>query len=132
MSRVFVDTSAIVALLIAGDAAHTRVRRSFDRLRAADSALVSTSYVLLETYALLGRRSGLNAVTEFRASFAPLIEIIWVGAQLHDRALDALLADGRSDMSLVDATSFIVARDQQVDAVFAVDRHFAEAGFTLV
>ena len=52
MSRVFVDTSAIMALLIAGDEHHTRARRSFDRLQATDTELVSTSYVLLETYAV--------------------------------------------------------------------------------
>ena len=130
--RVFVDTSAIVALLVAGDEAHPAARRAFERLQATDAALVTTSYVLIETYALLGRRIGMQAVADFRERFAPLLEIVWVDAAIHENALDALLADGRSDLSLVDAASFLVARQQQVDAVFAFDGHFEAAGFALV
>jgi predicted nucleic acid-binding protein len=130
--RVFVDTSAILALLIASDVAHPSACRAFERLKEAEASLVTTSYVLVDTYALLGRRIGMSAVADFRERFAPLLEVIWVDAALHEQALDALLADGRSDSSLVDSSSFIAARQQQVDAVFAFDRHFEEAGFTTI
>lgn len=130
MNRVFVDTSAMFALLIAGDRAHRQARDAFARLSAHESALVTTSYVLVETCVLLGQRVGLDAIAEFRKRFAPLLEVVWVDAALHERGLDALIADGRADLSIVDAVSFIVARQQQVDAVFAFDRHFEDAGFT--
>lgn len=132
MSRVFVDTSAVLALLISTDEVHQRAQRAFARLREGDASLITTSYVLLETYALLWRRVGPEAVAAFRDEFLPLLEVVWVDQALHERSLDALVSDGRSAFSLVDACSMIVAAEQRVDAVFAFDRHFNQAGFELV
>lgn len=132
MSPVFVDTSAILALMVTTDRAHPAAVAAFENLRRVKSRLVTSSHVLLETYALISRRLGLSAVDAFRHDFAPLIEVVWVDHDLHERALDGLLRDGRSGLSLVDAASFIVACERQVEAVFAYDRHFSEAGFELV
>ena len=94
MNRVFVDTSAILALLVATDEAHPAAKLAFARLAAREAALLTTSYVLVETYALLGRRLGIEAVRGFREQFAPLLEVIWVDQDLHNRALDTLLQRG--------------------------------------
>jgi predicted nucleic acid-binding protein len=72
VSAVFVDTSAIFGLLVPTDSTHGRARRAFDLLRARDARLVTTSYVLVETYALLARRMGPESVLRFRENFAPL------------------------------------------------------------
>ncbi|MDG4596628.1 MAG: PIN domain-containing protein [Candidatus Contendobacter sp.] len=60
MNQVFVDTSAILALLVATDEAHPAAKMAFARLAAREAALLTTSYVLVETYALLGRRLGIE------------------------------------------------------------------------
>src|SRR5262245_7692646 len=62
---VYVDTSAILALLISSDAAHARAGRAFDKLAAEQTSLLTSSYVLVETSALVGRRAGLAAVRQF-------------------------------------------------------------------
>lgn len=131
MSRVFVDTSAIYGLLVESDSAHAAARQAFERLRAGETVLVTTSYVLVETYALLASRVGRSGVEAMRDGFAPLLRVVWIDEALHERALDLLLA-GPRDLTLVDTASFVVAREMQVDAVFAFDRHFEETGFTLV
>ena len=130
MSRVFVDTSALFALLVKGDANHSRARSAFESLRQREAALLSSSYVLVECYALLGRRVGLAAVADFRKDFAPLLDIVWVDAALHDEGLELLLDRGRESLSLVDAVSFLVARRQAIDEVFAYDPDFQREGFT--
>lgn len=132
MSEVFVDTSALYALLVADDANHPRARRAFDSLAAREAALTSTSYVLVETYALLGRRVGLEAVSAFRNDVAPLLEIEWVGPALHDDGLDLLIERGVGGLSLVDAVSFRVMRDRRLTDAFAYDRDFVAEGFSLV
>lgn len=132
MTRVFVDTSAILALLVRTDAAHGAARAAFAELRQRDAALVTTCYVLVESYALLGRRVGLAAVEALRRSLVPLFETVWVDAQLHEQALDWLLARDQRDISLVDAVSFAVIRGRRIDQVLAYDRHFASEGFTLL
>ena len=131
MKRVLVDTSALLALLVPSDEAHQKARRAFDHLRAQEAVLVTTSYVLLEAYALLGRRFGLAAVRAFREQFAPLLRIVWVDGPLHDRGLDLLLKRRRAGLSLADAVSFVVAGEQAIDEAFAFDRHFEAEGLTL-
>jgi predicted nucleic acid-binding protein len=68
--------------------------------------------VLVETYALLGRRIGLAAMKAFRNDIRPLLDIMWVDESLHERALDLLFDRNVRELSLVDAVSFITMRDR--------------------
>ena len=131
MNRVFVDTSAIFALLVPTDAAHDRAARAFDRLRARESVLLTTSYNLVETYALLDRRIGRDATASFRSDFAPLLQIVWVDDDLHERGLDLML-ERPTGVSLVDAVSFVCIREHRIDEVFAFDQHFEREGFAVL
>ena len=130
MNVVFADTSGLFALLSTTDDNHARAKRAFGNLRARQALLVSTSYVLVETYALVGRRLGLDAVRSFRADFAPLIEVVWVDETLHNAGVDLLLDRRKRLLSLVDAVSFIVMRQRSVAEAFAIDPHFEQEGFS--
>ncbi len=132
MSGVFVDTSAILALLVASDEVHALARAAFTRLSSRQAPLLTTSYVLVETYALLSRRLGIAAVSSFRADFAPLLRVVWVEETLHERALDEFLKRSSKTLSLVDVTSFLVMRERSIDEAFAYDRHFDREGFSRV
>lgn len=132
MSRVFVDTSALLALLAAGDEHHPRAAACFEALAREAAPLVTTSYVLLETYALVGRRHGLTAVGRFRASFAPLFAVLWVDEELHEAGLDRLGAGRESDVSLVDAVSLVAMRRARIGRAFAFDPHLGLDGAEVV
>ena len=132
MNAVFADTSGLLALLNAKDENHARAERAFANLHARQASLVSTSFVLVETYALVGRRLGLDAVRSFRADFAPLIDVVWVDDTLHNAGLDLLLDRRRRLLSLVDAVSFITMRQKDVAEAFAFDPHFEQEGFSVV
>ena len=132
MSAVFTDTSGFLALLNPQDDNHDRAKDAFASLRARQAPLVSTSFVMVETYALLGRRFGLDAVREFREDFAPLIEVVWVDEPLHDAGLDLLLGRHTRRLSLVDAVSFTTMRQRNIGEAFAFDPHFEREGFVLV
>jgi predicted nucleic acid-binding protein len=131
VSRVFVDTSALLALLNPDDEMHSQARQAFQALRQREAALLTTSYVLVETYALVSRRFGLEAARTFRRDLAPLLDVEWIDASIHEEALDLLLGRSRRALSLVDATSFVVMRTRKIDEAFAFDRHFEEEGFTI-
>jgi predicted nucleic acid-binding protein len=132
MSAVFADTSGLIALLSATDEQHDRAVRAFERMRARRAPLVSTSFVLVETYTLLGRRFGLDAVRQFRSDFAPLLDVVWVDQPLHDAGLDLLLDRRSRLLSLVDAVSFITMRNRKMADAFAFDPHFEQEGFSTV
>ena len=127
MSAVFVDTSAVLGLMIGSDRAHRDAVAVFEKLRSRQAELVTTSYVLVETYALLDRRLGRDAVCDFRASFAPLLRVIWVDHGLHERGLDRMEKSAHS-LSLVDAVSFEAIREHGILEAFAFDRHFEREG----
>lgn len=132
MSRVFVDTSAIFGVLVPTDRAHRRARHVFGRLQAREATLIATSYVLVETYALLARRTGRDSVVRFREDFAPLLEVVWIDERLHEAGLDLLLQRRARTLSLVDAVSFVVIRELQLDEVFAIDPDFGREGFEVL
>ncbi len=132
MRAVFADTSGLLALLNPNDETHARARRAFDALGAREASLVTTSFVLVETYALVGRRLGLEAVRAFRLGLAPLLEVAWVDEALHEAGLDLLIARRRRRLSLVDTVSFVVMRSRGIEEALAFDPDFEEEGFRLV
>jgi len=132
LSAVFADTSALFALLVATDENHRRAELAFRGLEQRRAPLLTTSYVLVETYALLQRRVGIDPVRGFRKGMAPLLRVAWVDAALHEAALDLVLERSRSGISLVDAASFLVMRANGIEEAFAFDGHFRTAGFSLV
>lgn len=129
---VFIDTSAFFAVLDADDSQHKRALQTWHDLLTAAEPISTSNYVLLETLALLQRRVGLEAVRQFEATIMPLLHVIWIDAQLHDRAVSALLAAGRRQLSLVDCASFVVMRQYGLNIAFTFDGHFAEQGFTVL
>ena len=131
MSRVYVDTSAFVALLIESDESHETAGSIFNGFRQLDVKLVTSSYVLVECYALLGRRVGAAAVKGFREKMQPLLDIVWVDEELHEMGLDLLESKKRRKLSLVDAVSFVAMRKHSISAAFTFDKHFAQEGFVV-
>jgi uncharacterized protein len=128
---VFVDTSALLALLDRDEANHETAAAIWTRL-VLEERFVSTSYVLVETYALVQRRLGLDAVRTLTADFVPLIDVDWIGVDVHSAAVSALLVAARRDLSLVDCASFESMRRRDVRRVFAFDDDFARQGFEVV
>lgn len=132
MSAVYVDTSALVALFFSGDRTHEPAARAFARLAEEGAPLYTSSYVVVETCALLDRRVGREAVLRFRSEFAPLLRVLWVDEELHEAGLDRLASHRGAELSFVDATSLAAMRRLGVDRAFAYDERFAADGFELV
>ena len=130
--RVFVDTSALYAVLDADDACHDVAASALRRLLAARDQLVTTNYVVLEVIALLQRRIGITAVRSLEQDLRPVIGVLWVDQATHAAATAALLASSRRSVSLVDWVSFEAMRHNLLRHAFAFDCHFAEQGFELL
>ncbi len=128
---IFIDTSALLALLDRDDAFHDAAATVL-RGPGGDSRILTHEYVLVEATAIAQRRLGLGAVRHLTDDLLPLAEIAWVDERLHAEAREALLAAGRRGVSLVDWTSFIVMRRHGVRRAFTFDQDFAEEGFEIV
>ncbi|MBI3948205.1 MAG: PIN domain-containing protein [Armatimonadetes bacterium] len=119
-------------LLAAHDEHHAVVRALWDSFLAGQEELVSSSYVLLEAFALVQNRLGLDAVRALQTYARPVLTIEWVTEELHEAGVALLLAADRRPLSLVDCVSFEVMRRRGIRRVFALDPHFAEQGFAVV
>lgn len=129
---VFVDTSALYALLDRDDRFHGEARAAWADLLGGDNPLVTSNYVLVETFALVQRRLGMDAVRACADRLLPAVGTEWVDEDDHQTALAAVLAAGRQDLSLVDCASFRLIRRLRIRTAFTFDPHFAEQGFETV
>jgi predicted nucleic acid-binding protein len=127
---VFVDTSALFALLDAEDAGHAVAFPAWSSGIDDCAGFVTTNYVLVETISLVQRRLGIDAVRILIDEMLPMIDTLWVTDTDHTAALNALLAAGRRQLSLVDCVSFSVMRRLGIREYLGADPHFEEQGFT--
>lgn len=116
--RCFVDTSAFLAVLNRDDENHLPAARQWQKLLGEDWDLVTTSYVLVETFAVCQSRLGIKAARAFHTDVTPLLRVEWIDPERHWAAAAAVLAAGKRQLSLNQA--------------FAFDRRFRDQGFDLL
>jgi uncharacterized protein len=130
--RIFVDTSAFYALLDGDDQNHPRAKTAWTDILGNENTLITSNYVLIETIALLQNRLGMEAVRGFQEDILPLVNIEFVGPELHRSGMSAHLAASRRTISFVDCVSFDVMRHLGLKTALAFDSHFQKQGFRLV
>ena len=110
MKTVFVDTSGFYALLDGADPFHQDARDAFARARKESWRLVTTNYVVHESWALIQSRLGWDAIDAWRDRVIAGCELIWIDADLHAVG-EARCRQARArSLSMTDCTSFEVMR----------------------
>lgn len=127
----FVDTSGLLAFLDRDATRHEQVVASLAEILAARRG-VTHNYVVVETEALAHRRLGGRVARRLLEDVAPLLEVVWVDADLHAAAVAAHLRALRRRSSLVDHVSFELMRRRDLETALALDRDFATEGFRLL
>jgi len=130
--KVFIDTSAFLAVFDADDANHGKAKEEWNKILVSQSTLISNNYVLVETFALIQRRFGIKAVIMFQNDILPVLHIEWVAEPVHNAGVSALLTASKRKLSLVDCVSFETMRNSGIKTVFAFDSHFREQGFRCI
>ncbi|MBI2268667.1 MAG: PIN domain-containing protein [Candidatus Blackburnbacteria bacterium] len=134
-TTIFVDTSAFKALIDFSDDFNSQARKLWGRLSKQKQPVLTTNFVLDETYTLLRVRLGREPAIKFkqRINISP-------GFKRPQRVLaqDEVEAwkffkelPGRG-VSYTDCTSFAVMKRLGLIEVFTFDRDFARAGFKVL
>ncbi|MEM7773488.1 MAG: PIN domain-containing protein [Cyanobacteria bacterium P01_A01_bin.37] len=134
MNRLFVDTSALVALADKDDDNHVNAV-SFNQ-KINGQILISTNYVLDELYTLLLLHAGYANTVRFKAKLdfiadKRLLRIIWVSEAIAQQSWGVFEKfNTDKQWSFTDCTSYAVMQQEGVSDVFTFDHHFSQMGFT--
>ena len=130
--KVFIDTSAFKALIDPKDDFHKTVDNIWLKLQEEDATLVTTNYILDESFTLVRARCGVKIVDSFRQILArsPNMRVARVTASDESKAWDWFTKDW-SKLSFTDCVSFAVMKRLTLRRVGSFDRHFKQAGFQI-
>jgi len=129
---IFVDTSALYAVLDRSDANHAAAKAQWSGLMQGNALLLVSNYVLIEIATLVQNRLGMEALRALCDEVVPVFAIHWITEVEHNQATHAVLSANRRQLSLVDCSSFQVMRQRGLRTAFAFDPHFGEQGFELL
>ena len=128
MSKLFVDTLFVVALVSHRDQYH---ERAIELAKEYESyPLLTTNSVPLEIGNSLARNfkaQAIQIINEFRKSDE--VEIVHLSSSLFDKAYQIYQDYQDKEWGLVDCVSFVVMREANIDSALTFDQHFVQAGF---
>lgn len=132
--KVFADTSFFKSYLDKKDEFHQKGLKIFNKLKETSALLVTSNYILDETFTLLRVKCYLEMAIEFKTvleKFETGLKIVRVTASDEAAAWDWFVKDW-SKLSFTDCASFALMKRLGIENVAAFDDHFERAGFKLV
>ncbi|MBN1962449.1 MAG: PIN domain-containing protein [Deltaproteobacteria bacterium] len=129
---IFIDTSAFYAMLDRDDVNNQRAKDIWINLVETETPLITSNYILIETFALLQHRLGIAALQAFYSDVLSLVHQHWLDKEDHEAALAAILVAQKRDLSFVDTSSFQIMRRLGLNEVFTFDAHFSQHGFVII
>lgn len=127
----FVDTSFFKAYADKKDDFHTQALKIFQKLQETNTQLVTSNFVLGETFTLIRTKCGLVATKEFKdilEQFEVDLKIIRVLFIDEAKAWEWFVKDW-SKLSFTDCVSFALMKRLEITQAAAFDEHFQKAGF---
>jgi len=120
------DSSAILALLDADDADHTRAVVIARQIASDESPSFITNYIEAEAHALLLRKLGRAIAREWLLTGG--LHVVRALPEEEQRAKEILARHTDKDWTLCDAISFAVLDARAIATAFTFDHHFRQFG----
>ncbi len=135
--RVFVDTQGWAEIFHQPALHHAQAEALLRQVRADRWELITSNLILSELVPLFRSRlfrlpqpQVLAIIAQIRA--LPNVTVTHVDPQIDQQAWGLLYANPQQPWSHVDATSMVLMRQLGLTEVFTADRHFEQAGFTVL
>jgi predicted nucleic acid-binding protein len=132
---MLVDSGAWYALADSRERHHDGAVRLLARVTEGEfGRILTTDYVLDETYTLLRMRLGIGPVRALRdlLTGSSNVQMVRVSERDFDHAVELMLSHADKRWSLTDCTSFVLMRELEIDRAFTFDHNFSEAGFQVL
>jgi len=130
-NSVFLDTSFLIALVIAKDEHHRRAFDLANQIEETKTEIVTTQAVILEIGNALSKLKYRQSVVGMieRLESDPNISIVSLTNGLYNQAFKLFRNRPDKEWGLIDCVSFIVMREQEITDALTADEHFIQAGF---
>jgi uncharacterized protein len=134
MNTIFVDTAALIALDNKQDAFHPLALKTQQELVKTQTQFISSNFVIAEFCNAFSR-------LKFRSTAVQMVNsiyqskawtIIAINEELMSKSFALFSKMQDKEWGLVDCSSMIIAKQQQLDTIFTTDKHFEQAGFKIL
>jgi predicted nucleic acid-binding protein len=131
--KLFIDTSALIALADRTDQYHAQASRFLQTASAAPECHTS-NYVLNEVITRLRFTAGVPIAVKFAESIraSRLYQIHQIDQRIEGLALAALKQYAGHPLSFTDCTTIVLMDQLRLTRIFAFDEDFRKAGYLLV
>ncbi|HET8563083.1 MAG TPA: PIN domain-containing protein [Candidatus Binatia bacterium] len=128
--KVFLDTGAFLALADEDDRYHTAAKSIYTELLQSRPQLLTSNFVLSETYTLIRSKVSHQATVEFMKRLDQTgLKALRVSEAIEQTAKVIFMRYNDKDFSFVDCTSFALIDHHRIDHAFAFDAHFRQYRF---
>lgn len=134
MSRIFLDTSFVIALSIEDDKYHAVAKLWAEYIRQNKSILITHQGILLEIGDALSK-------PQWRTKAADLlnflrkdrtVEITSMTQELIDAAFELFVSRSDKSWGMTDCVSFVVMQQINLKSALTADQHFRQSGFRVL
>lgn len=131
--RLFVDTSAWLALNDKNDQYHNRAVAKISDIKKFRIELFTSEYVIDESITLIRYRISHQAAVTFGDSLlqSSIVSIIDVTQEDRLKAWEVFKRYGDKELSFTDCTSFVLMRNLKIHKAFTFDEHFKQIGLEI-
>lgn len=129
---VFVDTSALYALVNKADQDHTSALRCIEDISQNHLPVLISNFIFDEIYTLLLTKMGRTIATEFGERLREEWIIESVSFEDEEIAWNIITKNADKNYSYTDATSFAIMKRLGLTTAFTYDHHFSQHGMTVI
>ncbi len=134
LRSIFVNTSGWLALYNPNDRNHEAAKDLWEDLRERPIRLVTTDYVLDQTFTALKVFGSLHAAQAFNelVKNSMLIRLFMADSVIFDRAWNVFVDDEQSHWTFTDCINYAVVQYLGVSEVFTFDPGFSAPGMVTI
>lgn len=131
MNKIFIDTSAWIALKDESDDLNLKALELNKKLLLEGNKYVTSNYIFDETVTLILMKLKHNIAVELGEEIkkSKLIEIIYINKELEEHSWELFKKYSDKYFSFTDCTSFVIMQRLGIQKAFTSDHHFEQIGF---
>ncbi len=135
--RLFLDTTALVALEDQDDSNHRRAIQFKEKIARSETPfrkLYTSNYVIDESLTLLRTHCGHSVAVGFRRALeaSKLVKVLWITEPLERDAWKIFEKHADKEYSFTDCSTFALMQAEAIRNAFVFDHHFIQHGFSMV